>query len=252
MRVARVVLHAGVASFRHPFFVTGRQPSAEMPPPSTIHGLCASAAGRWPDPVGFVFGMHFTYRSRCVDLEHQHLITALSAKTRLLVPADGGGVRATTEVGIQPVQRDFLFDCTLTLYLPAEMGPAFRAPVFPLVLGRSQDLAAVCSVDAVELDRPGKARLEHTLLPRSYRPCIPFGATVLLSRHIGPPPQRTASFAQYICLSRGDHVVFGEDGAESRAVLQVPGVTWDDLWTDSGHRDDDGNPRGVFMLRLFD
>lgn len=250
MRVAKVVLHADVTSFRYPFFVTGRQPTFDMPPPSTIHGHCASALGSWPDPRSFFFGLHFLFRARASDLEHQHLAQALPHRTPLRVRTADGDARATTEVGIQPVIRDFLFNCRLTLYLPPDLGAAFREPVFPVVLGRSQDLAEVVSVGEVELERPVRARLEHTLLPRTARPCVRFGATVLLSRYISEPPRREATFAQYIALR--EPVFFGEGANESRAFIHVPGIALDDLWVDDAERDDDGFARGVWLHRLMD
>ncbi len=248
MRVARVNLHADVASFRHPFFVTGRQPTSDLPPPSTLHGLCACALGAWPEPESFVCGLHFTWRARATDLEHQHLATALPPRTTLHVATPEGEARATTEISVQPVLRDFLFDCALTLYLPVAVGRAFRAPVYPLVLGRSQDLAEVVRVDEVDLLRSERARLEHTLLPRHVRPAVRFGATVLLSRLIGPPPERAVEFAQYVALR--EPVYCGDGADETRAVLRVPDVKWDDLWVDPEHVDEDGWPRGVYLLRL--
>ena len=101
MRVARVEIRADVTSFRYPFFVTGRQPTFDMPPPSTIHGHCASALGEWPDPKSFFFGLAFRYRARGEDLEHQHLATALGPNTRTMVGTLSGPERATTEISIQ-------------------------------------------------------------------------------------------------------------------------------------------------------
>lgn len=248
MRVARVVIHAEVTSFRHPFFVTGRQPSFAMPPPSTVHGHCASALGDWPDPSSFYFGIHFSYRARATDLEHQHL--ALGMRSKVMVPSPSGEARASTEIRVQPVLRDFLFGCCLTLYLPPELGPAFREPVFPVVLGRSQDLAEVVSVEEVDLSRPGRARLEHTLLPLSVRPSVRFGPTVLLSRRIEPPPGRDAVFAQYIALH--EPVFLGEGANPNRALMSVPGIDLDPLWIDPSFEDSEGFARGVWIHRLVD
>jgi CRISPR-associated protein Cas5t len=251
MRVAKVVIRAEVTSFRHPFFVTGRQPSFDMPPPSTIFGHCASALGRWPDPRAFAFGVHFTYRARGRDLEHQHIAVALGAKAKTRVPTPSGDERATTEITVQPVVRDFLFGATLTLYLPPELGEAFRAPVHTVVLGRSQDLAEVAPVSEVTLEeRPTRARIEHTLLPMSVRPSVRFGTTVLLSRYISEPPEREATFAQYISLH--EPVFFGEGAEPNRAFVRVDGMPLDDLHCDPSEVDDDGFPRGVWMHRLFD
>lgn len=252
MRVTRVVVEAATVSFRHPFFVTGRQPTFEFPPPSTIFGHCASALGRWPDPQGFFFGLHFTSRSRCRDLEHQHITTALPPRTRIKVPTPSGPAPATTGITVQPVQRDFLFDVRMTLYLPPELGAAFRSPVHTVVLGRSQDLAEIVAVEEITLERPTRARIEHTLLPRSLRPCVRFGSTVLLSRYIGEPPQREAVFDQFIALR--EPVYFAADADPSRAFTYVDGISLDPLWVDPDpeHCDDEGYSRGVWIHSLLD
>lgn len=251
MRVARVVVEAPVVSFRHPFFVTGRQPSFDFPPPSTIFGHCARALGRWPDPREFFFGLHFTSRSRSRDLEHQHITTALPARTSRKVPTPFGPAPATTEVTVQPVHRDFLFGARMTLYLPPDLGAAFRAPVHTVVLGRSQDLAEILEVKEVLLERPTRARIEHTLLPRSLRPCVRFGSTVLLSRYIGEPPRRETAFDQFIALR--EPVYFAADPHPSRAFLIVDGVSLDPLWVDPDpeYRDDEGYSRGVWIHSLL-
>lgn len=250
LRVTRVKVHAPITSFRHPFFVVGSQPSFDIPPPSTVHGHCASALGRWPDPRSFFFGIHFTFRSKVRDLEHQHIATALGAKAKTQVPTPGGPVRATTEITVQPVVREMLFDATMTLYLDPEVGAAFRAPVFPVTLGRSQDLAEVQAVEDVTLERPTRARLEHTLLPRAVRPCVRFGATVLLSRHVSEPPERNATFAQYIVLH--EPVFLGGDRGHARTFDRVEGVGLDDLLCDPTVVDDEGFARGVWIHRLVD
>lgn len=250
MQVTRVVVEAPVTSFRHPFFVTGRQLTFDFPPPSTIFGHCASALGEWPDPNTFFFGLHFTSLARTGDLEHQHITTALPPKTKAMVSTQEGLVRATTEVTVQPVRRDFLFGAKMTLYLPPEIGAAFRAPVHIVVLGRSQDLAEVVEVKDITLAKSKRARIEHTLLPRALRPCVRFGTTVLLTRHISEPPSREASFAQYIALR--EHVHLGEGADPNRAFIQVDNIPLDDLWTDTDHMDDDGFPRGVWIHRLKD
>src|SRR5947209_20500323 len=89
-----------------------------------------------------------------------------------MVSTTEGPVRATTDVTVQPVRRDFLFGAKMTLYLPPEIGAAFRTPVHTVILGRSQDLAEIVEVKDIVLAKSSRARIEHTLLPRSLRPCI--------------------------------------------------------------------------------
>lgn len=251
MFVARVVVEAVIASFRHPFFVTGRQPTADFPPPSTIYGQCAGALGHWPDPSQFYFGLYFTSRARSRDLEHQHVATAAAPRTKTKVPTPFGPTPATTEITVQPVLRDFLFDVRMTLYLPPEVGAAFRSPVHTLVLGRSQDLAEVVSVDEVALERPTRARIENTLLPRHLRPCVRFGSTVLLSRYISDAPKREAVFDQFIALR--EPVFLAADADPSRAFTRIDGVSLENLWVDPepSYRDEEGYSRGVWIHSLM-
>jgi|YNPNPStandDraft_1061719.scaffolds.fasta_scaffold06280_4 CRISPR-associated protein Cas5t len=248
MRAAKVVIGAATASFRHPFFVVGRQPTFDMPPPSTIFGHCASALGRWPARSEFWFGIHFTFRSRARDLEHQHVTTSLSQASRIFVPTAEGPARATTEVSVQPVLRDFLFGVRMTLYLPLVFADAFRNPVYPVVLGRSQDLAEIERVEEIDLVVHDRARLEHTLLPQSLRPGVTAGTTALLSRFVGEPPERPAEFAQYIILH--EPVFVGGPGDSPRTFIHFDGADLGALRCDPTERDDEGYYRGVWIHRL--
>lgn len=262
LSAAKVELYAPVASFRHPFFVTGHQPSFDLPPPSTVHGLCAAAAGAWPDVDTFWFGLHVASRGKVRDLEHQHITSALGPKAKTFVSTAAGQARATTEITVQPVTREMLFDVRLTLYLPPELGDAFRAPAWPLTLGRSQDLAEVVRVGEVELspvepiepvgsepvEPRARVRLEHTYLPRRLRPSVRFGPTVLLTRHVSEPPTRDATFEQYIVLR--EPVFVGGEPGEPRTLDRVEGVSLDELYGDHEVLDDDGFARGVWRHRL--
>jgi CRISPR-associated protein Cas5t len=80
------------------------------------------------------------------------------------------------------------------------LAAAFRSPVFPLSLGRSQDLASVRRAETVRLEQASGGYLDHTLLPISFRERMARGVTVLMPSYIGPPPERDAEFAPYIVL----------------------------------------------------
>lgn len=201
MKVAKVVIEAPVVSFRYPHFLIGRQIIYDMPPPSTIYGHIASAVGEWFDPGTVRFAYQFTFQSKGSDLEYQHII----AKP----PGTRGSTFETLEEKypvavagtIQPHFRDFLYDCTLILYLdPPDFAEAFRNPVFCVNLGRSQDLARIARVEEVELRQAEGAYLEKTLLPFSMRKYLGRGVTVLMPRYIDPPPEREPVFARYIIL----------------------------------------------------
>ncbi|MFI5781158.1 CRISPR-associated protein Cas5 [Nocardia sp. NPDC051570] len=122
-----VTVTAAVASFRNPLYA-GVQVGLPCPPPATIGGMLAAAAGSWDQvPFDLRFGASFTAAGGGVDLETYH-------------PLDGRG-RTTQPT---PKDRDFLAHVQLTVWLIDDMDfweQTLRRPVWPLRLGRSQDLA---------------------------------------------------------------------------------------------------------------
>jgi CRISPR-associated protein Cas5t len=253
-RVAKVTIEAPVVSFRYPHFLIGRQPTFDMPPPSTIFGHVASALGEWPSsPIRFAYA--FYSRGMGHDLEHQQIISRTSGKLpgdvidplwRPPEPKPGKKLtkkqqaprllEKTTEAVVQPHVRDFLFDVTLELYLdPPELADAFRSPVFTVVLGRSQDLASIRRVEMIDLLPAEKGYLERTILPGEFRRRLPWGVTTLMPRYIGPAPERRAAFAPYILLR--DRVYVGYRENVSRRLLQINGEQ-DQWWTDPATSED--------------
>ncbi|WP_204249043.1 CRISPR-associated protein Cas5 [Nocardia arizonensis] len=145
----QVTVTAAVASFRNPLYA-GVQVGLPCPPPSTIAGLLAGAAGAWERvPVGLRFGAVFTAAGSGIDLETYH-------------PLDGRG-RATSAT---PKDREFLADVALRVWLVEDLdfwADALRRPVWPLRLGRSQDLAAARTERVELVAAPG--RQGHALVP---------------------------------------------------------------------------------------
>jgi hypothetical protein len=88
-------------------------------------------------------------------------------------------------------------------------------------------------VEEVVLERADRGYFERTLLPASFRRRTGRGTTVLMPRHVGPPPVREASFAAYIVLD--DVVYWGPpeegDRFESRQVLHIDGEPLE-VWVD--------------------
>jgi len=194
MKVLRVTIGAPVTSFRHPHFLIGRQLTYDMPPPSTIYGHVMSASGELWAPDSLEFGYHFTFKSKARDLEHQHILSRNTGKTKV-----------SYDITVQPHQRDFLFDCALTLYLKAdrldELLRAFRSPVFCVILGRSQDLASIRRVEEVELAVADSCYLESTLLSfDAMRQRTGRGISAVMPKYIGPAPQRDPVFERYVVL----------------------------------------------------
>jgi CRISPR-associated protein Cas5t len=266
-RVAKVTVEAPVVSFRYPHFLIGRQPTFDMPPPSTIFGHVASALGHWPrQPLRFAYA--FRKRSRAQDLEHQHIIQRAKGKFPGNVPdplwrppeptkgkkltkkqLEPAVLQKSTEATVQPHTRDFLFDVTLELYLdPPELADAFRSPVFTVVLGRSQDLASVRRVEVVDLEFADIGYVEHTILPGRLRRQLPWGVTTLMPRYIGPPPERNPSFEPYIVLQ--DRIYVGAAAKGARGFLKIEGEEPLEWFADRGTPDDRGGRRLLWFHTL--
>jgi CRISPR-associated protein Cas5t len=126
MRVYRVTLSGWTASFRHPQLVTGMQPTLPLPPPSTIYGLMSAAAGYWIDPADCQLAYVFKSEGEAQDLETIYQFGKSSdAKSNVVL-------------------RQWLTDWQLWLYFKERRwAEHFDAPIYPLVLGRQQELAHV-------------------------------------------------------------------------------------------------------------
>ncbi|MCX4884655.1 CRISPR-associated protein Cas5 [Streptomyces sp. NBC_00847] len=122
-----VIVTAPVVSFRNPLYA-GIQVGLPCPPPSTVGGLLAACAGTWDQvPRETRFAMAFHAEGTGVDLETYHPLAAKAANAKVTIK-----------------DRDFLTNATLTLWLTTDLElweAAIRRPVWPLRLGRSQDLA---------------------------------------------------------------------------------------------------------------
>ncbi|WP_129840326.1 CRISPR-associated protein Cas5 [Streptomyces sp. RFCAC02] len=118
---------APVVSFRNPLYA-GMQVGLPCPPPSTVGGMLAAAAGGWDRvPAGTRFGMAFRAVGSGTDLETFHPLSAPGAPITIK-------------------DRDFLALITLRVWLLDDLEPwqrAIRRPVWPMKLGRSQDLVTV-------------------------------------------------------------------------------------------------------------
>lgn len=126
MQAFRVKLSGWTASFRHPQLVTGTQPTLPLPPPSTIYGLVAAAVGSWISPGECALAYVFRAQGKARDLETIYQF--------------GNSSRAGSNV----IFREWLTDWQLWLYFKEKLwATAFEEPVFPLLLGRQQELAHV-------------------------------------------------------------------------------------------------------------
>ena len=245
LRVLRVELEAPVCSFRYPHFLVGRQLTFEMPPPATIFGHVASAVGEWPDPASFRFAYRFSVTGKGEDLENQQIVIPGSGKFSV----DGQTYAKTLDATVQPVRREFLLGVHLTLYLDRlDLAEAFLQPRFPVVLGRSQDLACYTKIEEVTLEQSDRGYFAETILPADFRKRTARGVTVLMPRYVDPPPFRKATFAPFIVLQ--DWVYCGSpeagDRFSSRQLLHLQNEPLT-LWVDPQSPEKHGVHRAVWF-----
>jgi len=203
MRMLKVELEGLTTSFRYPHFMWGRHPTFPMPPPATIYGHICSAVGEWVDPHGLTFGYVFTHDGSATDLEHCHALKVAGSRERF--EWEGEPVRANLQGVVNPLKRDFFFRPRLTLYLnrPGWL-EHFRAPRYPVVLGRSQDLAMYTRIAVVELEERDSAYYEYTLLPWAWRIRTGRGVTVTMPRFVDYSNNREPQFDRYVALDSRD------------------------------------------------
>jgi CRISPR-associated protein Cas5t len=188
MEVLRIKITGVVSSFRNPFFVSGAQPTLEVPPPSTILGIISAVVGRIVKPDEISFGYVFLYKDKGEDLE---LIYELSLKEKF---------KAKSNV----VRRDFLTFPELYLYVTnVEYEGYFRKPSFPILLGRTQELAKIEKIERVTLVKTSPVRFGKTIVPIDFKGVS--GAIVALPLYFDYSPQgvRKAMMIQpFVVLSR--------------------------------------------------
>ena len=245
MDVLRVEVEAPVCSFRYPHFLVGRQVSFDMPPPSTIFGHIASALGEWPEPKSVRFAYAFTVLGKGEDLENQHIVVAAGGTFTV------GGQRfpKTLDATVQPTRREFLLGARLTLYLDRpDLADAFLAPKFPVVLGRSQDLACYAAVNRITLERADRGYFENTVLPFEFRARTARGVTVLMPRYVGPPPLREATFDRFLVLKETIYYLpRGESNPEEPCeMIHLDGEPLE-IWVDPGSPEKRGMRRIVWL-----
>lgn len=176
MKVYRIDISAWTASFRYPNIISGHQPTLVVPPISTLLGLLNACAGRYLVHEKLTLGYYFSFGAKGTDLETIYQVEA------------NKGV-AKNQMKSNVINRDFLYDCHLVLYLKdKELVDFFRKPVYQILLGRSGDLAtidAICEKDLQEVRNAEKIKgqivpfvgnfLPGTLqaLPKYYTDTIP-------------------------------------------------------------------------------
>lgn len=149
MQVARIQIQGWTASFRYPAFISGFQPTLPVPPLSTIYGLLSAAKGELVTPNDTKVGFVFLSEATAVDLE-------------TIYELHDTPLRANTNI----VRRQFLYNPQLYLYVEdTNFLDCFRTPFYPLLLGRSTELAMVVKSELYELEELENLRVGGSVFP---------------------------------------------------------------------------------------
>lgn len=155
MDAVRIDLRAYTASFRVPGMM-GYQVTSPVPPPATVYGLLAAAMGREVTPDEAWIAYRFAYEAQAQDVE------------KIIIYGQDGPYwdKALYAPKTNIVTRQFLFQPHLVLYLPpGEVAQSFLRPRFPLLLGRSQDVAYVERFAPTSLEPASQAQTAGVLVP---------------------------------------------------------------------------------------
>ena len=146
MELYTIDIRSWTASFRYPNLISGIQPTLEVPPISTVLGLINAAAGQYIDHQKISIGYYFEYKGKEMDLE-----------TIYMMDTDSQG-KPNNKAKSNVIKREFLFENFLRIYTPDEaIVNYFKSPVYPLVLGRMNDLA---SVDYAKIEKKNLSEVE--------------------------------------------------------------------------------------------
>lgn len=200
MKVIRIHITGWVASFRNPLFISGFQPTLPLPPLSALYGLLTAAKGDWVTPHDAAIGFVFQSTGKAVDLE--------------TVYEFGGKLDAKSNIN----RREFLVEPQLYLYTPEiSLRDAFERPRYPLLFGRSSDLATVKSIDEIELESVSETTYQGTLLP--FPDAQLYGQVQALPTHFTAEIPRRPCGTRAYCLITEEIVYHGD-------VWHDPGMDW--------------------------
>ncbi len=157
MKAFRIKISTWTSSFRYPNLLSAFQPTLEVPPVSTVMGMLNAAAGIYVSQREVYLGYYFDFNFKAVDLETIYQISIHKTKKEQY-PEN----TAISNV----IQREFLYDCRLFLYLAdEELVAYFRQPFYQLLLGRSGDLAGIESIKEVEIKEVKNAKIGGQVVP---------------------------------------------------------------------------------------
>lgn len=238
MDLLKITAEGLTTSFRYPHFMIGVQPTFQMPPPATLYGHVCSALGKWVEPQGVHFAVHFTYAAVFEDVEHTHLVSPSTGKLK------GSRIPKVLEGDVNPFRRQLLFQPRLVLYLNRpEWAEAFRNPRYALVLGRSQDLCTYTRVEVIQAELRRDAYFEHTYAPQALTKRAIRGVSVLMPRWLDYRDHRFPTFDSYVILHRKVH---------TQELLLLGGEEPPEYWVDPTTQEVNGTHLGLFFHTWVD
>lgn len=190
MKFYRIKISSWTSSFRYPNIISGYQPTLEVPPISTVLGLINACAGSYIDYEDVQIGYYFEYGSKETDLE-----TIYQFETEKGIPKNKGKSNV--------LRREFLYDCSLFLYLTDPViVDHLRHPHYSVLIGRSNDLAAIDKIEEVELQEVANAckikgqivPFNNNFLPGTLQALPQYFTNSIPRRNIGTEPYSVISF----------------------------------------------------------
>lgn len=184
MKFLRVLIEGWTASFRYPTFISGFQPTLPVPPLSTIYGLLSAVKGELVTPEDTNVGFIFESEAKSVDLETIYELKGLKGNKSNVA------------------KREFLFNPKLYLYLDnLKFKKFFEKPVYPVLLGRSSDLAFIKEIKEVNIEKKTNINLGKTILP--FGTDGAFGVIQALPTHFSDEiPRKSIGTKPYILMDQ--------------------------------------------------
>ncbi|MDD4603955.1 MAG: type I-B CRISPR-associated protein Cas5b [Bacteroidales bacterium] len=198
--VFKIEITSWTSSFRYPNIISGFQPTLEVPPLSTILGLINAAAGKYLDYSQEEIGYYFEYGAKAIDIETLYQVDKISSTN--ISPS----LKATANV----IKREFLTDCRLLIYTRNEILFKYLLnPIFPILLGRSSDLAQIRFLETRELSQIENASkikgqivpFANNYLPGQIQPLPQYFTNTEIRRNIGTQAYSIISYNSNDCQS---------------------------------------------------
>lgn len=184
MKYLRILIEGWTASFRYPTFISGFQPTLPVPPLSTIYGLLSAAKGELVTPDETNVGFVFDYDAKAVDLETIYELKGLKGNKSNVA------------------KREFLFNPSLYLYTDdLKFKKYFKNPAYPILLGRSSDLAIISEIKEIKMEKKNNVKLGKTILPFGIEGA--FGIIQALPTHFSDSiPRKAIGTKPYLLMNQ--------------------------------------------------